>query len=282
MKRKRNAYEVETGAVSLVPRKNSVALMYSGEAMAMLARRGLHPEIAERNGMFPQSLDGPVSDRLAEWLGHYAFRLFLRGAIQRSSGFLPSETTRYLTPAQSRKYAEILVDLDLAEGLARNRYRLKWTDASFGGILEWYIGRELERRYGFDVATGVKLHARGEGGDLDVIAAAEGKLVYVEAKSSPPRNLAVSEIAAFCRRLNLLHPDVALFVVDTALRLSDKVVPMLAEEFQRHVRTIPKPKRIAGQLWALTPRIYAVNGSRDLVENISRAIAAGFLALSPP
>jgi len=39
-------------------------------------------------------------------------------------------------------------------------------------------------------------------------------------------------------------------------------------------------KRIAAQLWALTPRIYLVNGSRDLMTNIGKAIAAGFLALS--
>jgi hypothetical protein len=34
-------------------------------------------------------------------------------------------------------------------------------------------------------------------------------------------------------------------------------------------------------LWALTPRIYLVNGSRDLMMNIGKAIAAGFRALAP-
>jgi hypothetical protein len=175
-----------------------------------------------------------------------------------------------------------LESLGLAEKTSSRRYRLKWPARSFGGTLEWYVGRELERKFGFSVATGVKLHIRGGGGDLDVVAAAEGKLIYIELKSSPPRNLAASEMGAFCDRLNLLRPDVSLFVVDTALRLSDKVVPMLAEEFQRRNYRLIRPVRIGAQLWAITPHIYAVNGSRDLMHNIMKAIAAGFHALSPP
>ncbi len=71
------------------------------------------------------------------------------------------------------------------------------------------------------------------GGDFDVIAAAEGKLVYLELKSSPPKNLTVAEVGAFFDRLQVLRPDLALFVVDTALRLSDKILPMLREEMGR-------------------------------------------------
>ena len=89
------------------------------------------------------------------------------------------------------------------------------------------------------------------------------------------------EIAAFCGRLHLLRPDLSLFVVDTALRLSDKILPMFLEEFQRRGYGISGKKRIAAQLWALTPRIYLVNGSRDLMTNIGKAIAAGFRALAP-
>jgi hypothetical protein len=280
MKRKRNAHELELAAAAALPRA-PVTPVPSGEAMAMLARRGLRPQKAAADQPFAQPLDERLADRLSEWLGHYAFRLFLRGAIRKSEGFAPADTTRYLTKAQSGSYAEVLAGLGLAEKISRGRYRLKWAARSFGGVLEWYVGRELERRFGFDVATGVKLHVRGVGGDLDVIAAAEGKLVYVELKSSPPKNLAAGELAAYCDRLNLLRPDVSLFVVDTALRLSDKVMPMLKVELERHGYSSSSPKRIAAQLWALTPHIYAVNGSRDLMANIGKAIAAGFFALAP-
>lgn len=281
MRKKSSVRELERHAALAVPPKMLPSVAPTGEAMAMLSRRGLRPEITRGDVPFPLPLEDALADQFSEWLGHYAFRLFLRGAIQRSEGFLPAETTRYLDKTQSGQYAEVLVSLGLAEKTSHGRYRLKWPARNFGGTLEWYVGRELERKFGFNVATGVKLHIRGGGGDLDVVAAAEGKLVYIELKSSPPRNLAASEMGAFCDRLKLLRPDVSLFVVDTALRLSDKVVPMLLEEFGRRNYILNKPIRIAAQLWALTPHIYAVNGSRDLMDNIMKAIAAGLRALSP-
>jgi hypothetical protein len=281
MKQKQSAQELEFRAVAATRPRSSSMTTPACEAMAMLARRGLRPEISEGDYPFPRGMDEQTADRISEWLGHYAFRLFLRGAIRKSEGFMPAATTRYLTRTQAKDYADVLVALDLAEKTSRSRYRLKWAARSFGGTLEWYVGRELNRRYGFDVATGVKLRVPGGGGDLDVVAAAEGKLLYVELKSSPPKNLSESEMSAFCDRLGLVHPDVALFVVDTALRLTDKVLPMLVREFVRRDRSASRPERIAAQLWAMTPHVYIVNGQRDLMANVGKAVAAGLLALSP-
>jgi hypothetical protein len=251
--------------------------------MAVLARRGFRPAKARLDVPFPEELEGETAKRLAELLGHYGFRLFLRGAIQNAEGFAPEEATQYLERAQSKACAESLVRLDLAKRLPRGRYQLVWAAKSFGGTLEWYVARELERRFGFDVAAGVRFHARGVGGDLDVVAAAEGKLVYLELKSSPPKNLSVREVVAFFDRLYLLRPDLTLFVVDTALRLSDKVLPMLVTELEhRRGETKLAPRRIERELWALTPHLYAVNGRPDLIANIGRAIAEGLLALSSP
>ena len=281
MKKKLSAHELELKAVSAGRAlKAPAASSHPGEAMAMLIRRGLMPVKTAGDVPFPQTPDEQLADRLSDWLGHYAFRLFLRGAIRKRQGFLPQETTRYLTRDQSRIYADALVDLGLAEKVSRGRYRMIWAARNFGGTLEWYVARELERRFGFDVATEVKLHAGGVGGDLDVVAAAEGKLVYIELKSSPPRNLTASEMKGFFDRLSLLQPDVSMFVVDTALRLSDKVFPMLREESRRRGFGGAEPRRIAVELWALEPNIFAVNGRRDLMANIGKAIAAGFFALS--
>lgn len=119
------------------------------------------------------------------------------------------------------------------------------------------------------------------GGDLDVGAAAEGKLVYLELKSSPPKHLSVGEVAGFFDRVRVLRPDVALFAMDTALRLSDKVLPMLVAELARRSGSSVAPRRIKRELWALTPHLYAVNAKPDLVVNIGRAIAEGLRALSP-
>ena len=248
----------------------------------MLTRRGFRPQASRPDVPFPPDLDERVADELTRQLRHYAFRLFMRGAIQRSEGFAPRETTRYLNAQQARSHAESLVALGLAARLSRGRYRLLWPATSFGGVLEWYVSRELRRRLGFDVASGLKLRARGVGGDLDVVAAAEGRLIYLELKSSPPKHLSRSEVSAFFERLRALRPHLSVFVVDTALRLTDKVVPMLLEELAKDSEGGRRPRRVGSQLWALTPHLYAVNAKPDLVTNVARAIAAGLQALAPP
>jgi hypothetical protein len=283
MKKSRTARELEIEAAAARPMKLRKAPLPIGEAMAMLARRGLRPSKARLDLPFPENLDEERAGRLAELLGHYAFRLFLRGAIQHPEGFAPEEVTQYLKKSQSKAYAELLVEHGLAERTPPGRYRLVRTAKSFGGTLEWYVARELGRRFGFDVAGGVRFHARGVGGDLDVAAAAEGKLAYLELKSSPPKNLEAREVAAFFDRVQLVRPDITLFVVDTALRLSDKILPMLVAELEhRRGEGSVVPRRIERELWALTPHLYAVNGKLDLITNIGRALAEGLLALAPP
>src|ERR687883_549449 len=51
------------------------------------------------------------------------------------------------------------------------RYRLRRAARTFGGTLEWWVGRELARRLGAEVETGVRSGAPGVGGDLDVVVA---------------------------------------------------------------------------------------------------------------
>jgi hypothetical protein len=283
MKRARTARELEIEAAAWPP-KAQKAVLLRGEAMAMLARRGLRPSTARLDLPFAEDLPEGTSERLSELLGHYAFRLFLRGSILLPQGFVPQDATRYLKRAQARAYAEALVKLGLAEQTSRGRYRLIRTAKSFGGTLEWYVARELNRRFGFDAVAGVRFHTRGVGGDLDVIATAEGKLIYLELKSSPPKNLAGREVAAFLDRVHMLRPDVTLFVVDTALRLSDKVLPMLVAELEHRRNEVQAitPRRIVRELWSLTPHVYVVNAKPELLANIGRAIAEGLRALGPP
>jgi hypothetical protein len=254
----------------------------AGDALGMLARRGLRPSLARPDLPFPSNLSAETADALAERLGHYAFRLFLRGVIHHADGFAPDEATNYVTAAQARVFTETLVALGVVAAIGRDRYRLVRHANSFGGTLEWYVGRELRRWLGFDVATGVKFHARGIGGDLDLIAAAEGKLIYVELKSSPPKHLSNGEVGAFFDRVRLVRPNLALFVVDTALRLSDKVVPMLADELARRSEAAAVPCRVERDLWSLGRSLYVVNSRPDLIANIGRVIADGLLAQHPP
>src|SRR5262249_52302105 len=92
----------------------------------------------------------------------------------------------------------------------------------------------------------------------------------------------LTPVSAFFDRREALRPHVSLFVMDTALRLSDKVVPTLREELLRRSRPARlEPRRVERELWALTPHLFAVNARPELVANSGRALAEGLLALSP-
>jgi hypothetical protein len=73
---------------------------------------------------------------------------------------------------------------------------------------------------------------------------------------------------------------VAIFAVDTALRLSDKVIPLLVDVLARRGRAVI-PRRVERELWALSPHVYAVNAKPDLMANIARALSEGLHALAP-
>ncbi len=273
------ARDLELSAAEAPPLPRQL-LAPGSEALAMLVRRGFQPTVAPLDLPFPLELEPERVERLAELLGHYAFRLFLRGAILRRDSFKPGEATKYLEESQATTFAEALVTLGLAAREDDGRFRLLHPAASFGGTLEWYVARELRGRLGFDVAAGVKFHAPEVGGDLDVVAAAEGRLLYLEMKSSPPKHLAPDEVGAFFRRVRALRPHLAIFVMDTALRLSDKVLPLLQAELS--TQPPPPPRRVLREVWALTPHLYVVNARQDLLTNIGIAIAEGFRALAPP
>jgi hypothetical protein len=277
---KSTAREIEQRAASVRDRSPAVFKVGS-EVSSMLARRGVLGAPVRLDLPFDEEISGDQFERLLTHLGRYAFRLFLRGAIQRGGGFAPEEATRYLSLARATELAEASVDLGILERAGEGRYRLIRAPKSFGSTLEWYIARELERRLGFDVAVGLTFPAPGVGGDLDVVAAAEGVLVYIEAKSSPPKHIAPPEVAAFVGRVRALRPHIAIFAVDTALRLADKVIPMIEAEIERGGRPERKARRVEREVWALGKHVYVVNARPDLIANISRAIAEGLFALSP-
>ena len=282
MRKRRTARELEAKAASKgirTPHRKGPAP--ASEPLTMLVRRGLTPRLSRPDLPFDPNLPPDQLDAIAARLEHYAFRLFLRGAILAPEGFTPAQATRYLAAEPARLMAEECVALGLAARLPRGRFRLLTRASSFGGTLEWWMARELEARLGIEVATGVRSGAAGVGGDLDLVASVEGRLLYAELKSGPPKHLTDAEVEAFLRRLQAVRPDVALFVIDTALRLADKVLPM----FERAIAARGGPpsalRRVARDTWALTPHVYLVSAKEDLVENACRAIAEGLRALTP-
>jgi len=273
------AKELEREAAAS-PAARAVPALSLPEPLAMLVRRGLSPSLSRPDLPFPLNLPADTADRLAARLDHYAFRLFLRGAILLGGSFHPEEPTDYLTPAQAREACRDLVELGLARSVGGGHFRLRFRARNFGGTLEWWVARELRRRLGFAVASGVRSGEPGVGGDLDVVATAEGKLVYVELKSSPPKHLMPAEVGAFLRRVRALRPDLSIFAMDTALRLSDKVLPMFAEALGEGPR--PGAERLSRENFRLAPSLYAVNAKQDFLENLRLAIADGLRRLAPP
>lgn len=276
------AREMETAA-AIDLRGLTVAPRAPGrEVLAMLARRGFHVSLARMDLPFDlESLRAEDEARIADALHHYAVRLFLRGAMKRPEGFDPSEATKFLTPEHARQVAELLVSVGLLTLDAQGVAKLVVPVRSFGATLEWYVAHHLERQLGFSVACGVKFHAPGVGGDLDVVAAAEGKLVYFELKSSPPKHLNPPEVNAFFDRVACLRPHLSLFAVDTALRLGDRVIPLLTEVLSQRGGRTPTLRCVERDLWVFNERIFLVNARPDLMGNLHRAIAEGFRALSP-
>jgi len=193
---------------------------------------------------------------------------------------LPEETSRFISKEIAAEIADELLSLGLLEPCGQDRLRLVRPARSFGGTLEWYVARELERRFHFEALAGVKFHAPGLGGDLDVLATAEGKLLAIELKSSPPKHIKEPEVQAFVQRTQALRPHLAIFAVDTALRLGDKIIPML-EQAAQQAGSAGKAWRVEREVWALSPHVYVVNAKPSLMGNIGRAITEGLFALSP-
>lgn len=278
MTRRRTARELEGAAAQRTPpgRGPTAGASPPREPLAMLVRRGLHPRPVAPDLPFAAELDAARAERLSELLSHYAFRLFLRGVILAGGPLRPAEATRYLAAPQAERMAAELVTLGLAAPAGPGRLRLVHPAANFGGTLEWWVGRELARRLHAEVVTGIRSGAAGVGGDLDVVIALEGKLVYVELKSSPPKHVSREELRAFVARVRALRPHLAVLAVDTALRLRDKVLPDLARLFPGAA-----PVRLQRENYRVVPHVYAVNARQDLIENLSLAVADGLREMGP-
>ena len=121
----------------------------------------------------------------------------------------------------------------------------------------------------------VRLKHTPSGGDYDVIGAMAGRLVYVETKSSPPKHIDDSEVEVFLRRLAELRPDLAIFLVDTNLRMLDKVVKMFeaaiatctVEGLSSRARRA-RPIRLEREIFHLGRRIFITNSKHELVSNL--------------
>ncbi len=211
-------------------------------------------------------------DEYYRMLHKYSYRLFLRDIIKHQDLFTLDNVTRYATPDVTRGYIKYAAKIGLVEKKSDGYVLAKRPITSFGPMLEWYIAEIFKREFGSEVVWGVKFKRPRVGGDYDVIAKFDGSLFYLEVKSSPPKQIYDSEIAAFLDRVFDLSPEIAVFFMDTELRMKDKIVPMFESELRKRFPEPPAVIRIERELFEIDNRIFIINAKESIVRNIEKVM----------
>ena len=221
---------------------------------------------------FPSDLSGPCQTRFYEMMKRYSFRLVLRDMIKNKDGFNIRDLTHYCSSKVVRGYCEILCKMGIIIKSAKLSYQTGVRPLySFGPTLEWFIAEMFKKEFASPALYGVSVKKTRSGGDYDVIASWNQRLVYAEVKSSPPRGVEQAEISTFFSRLEDLLPDVAILFNDTQLRMRDKLVVMFEEALSRRYGEDSKKlypvERLIEELFHIQHRIFIVNSKKDVVEN---------------
>jgi hypothetical protein len=252
-----------------------------------LRRRGIRCGEGRHGGApIPRSASG--RDALYQLLKRYSFRLFLRDLIRLRDGARPAELTHYCSLPTAQGYLRSLQGIGLVRAVRGGRFHLRTQGIhSFGPTLEWFVARALQVEFGIPSAWSLRPDGTGGGGDYDVVGVADGALIYVEVKSSAPRNIEQRQIAAFVERLLTLAPDVAILLNDTQLRMLDKLIPALRAELRRRRpdRTPLRGKplrRVQGEIFSRDDRLFVTNSEPDLIGNLGICLARFFRNRSLP
>ncbi len=208
-----------------------------------------------------------------EKLKKYSFRLFLRDVIKHQNFFTIDKVARYATKEITSQYIDFLLKANLTESTAKG-YRLKKRPIkSFGETLEWFIARLIEKEFESETIWGVKFKRPKVGGDYDLIAKIDSSILYMEIKSSPPKQIYDKEIAAFLNRVEDLSPEISIFFMDTELRMKDKIVPMFEAELQRHYKKSVSVERIVKELFHINKKIFIINSKDSITANIRTVLS---------
>ncbi|MBI5195296.1 MAG: hypothetical protein HZA10_03120 [Nitrospirae bacterium] len=241
----------------------------------MLSRRGFYIYKKEPEDDLLVPSNTALLRQFYAHLKKYSFRLFLRDVIKWQESFSVKDVARYATEEVTRRYAGFLVKARLAESLKENKERyhfIKRPIKSFGETLEWFMAKLIEKEFGAEVVWGVKFKRPKVGGDYDLIAKIDSSLLYMEVKSSPPKQIYDKGITAFIDRIMDLAPDVSIFFVDTELRMKDKIVPMFEAELRRRYKKMIPVERVERELFHINRKIFIINSKECIESNIQTAL----------
>ena len=102
----------------------------------------------------------------------------------------------------AKGYCDLLSEMGTIIAEGKKGYRTRVSPLySFGPTLEWFIAEMFKEEFASPAIYGVSVKKTPSGGDYDVIASWNRRLVYVEVKSSPPKGVESSEISTFFSRI---------------------------------------------------------------------------------
>jgi hypothetical protein len=240
----------------------------------MLKMRGI--QVFRKNRIdrlfFPPDLLAFYKTRFYEMMKRYSFRLVLRDMIKHQDRFRIQDLTHYCSSKVVKGYCDLLCEMGAIVREGGERYRTCVSPLySFGPTLEWFVAEMFKREFASPAIYGVNVKKTQSGGDYDVIASWNRRLVYVEVKSSPPKGIELSEISTFFSRIEDLLPEVAILFNDTQLRMKDKLVVMFEEELERRYgresKTLYPVERLIEELFHVQHRIFILNSKKDVMEN---------------
>lgn len=240
----------------------------------MLKRRGMVIFKKETRGDLLLPIDTSEEERFYEKMKKYSFRLFLRDIIKHQKEFSLRDLVHYITEEIAREYLDYCIKCGIVTTLEENRFSLaRATIKSFGSTLEWFMSKILEKEFCASAIWGVRFKETVRGGDYDLIANIEMKILYIEVKSSPPKQIYDTEIKAFLDRIEALGSDISIFFMDTELRMKDKIVPMFDVELEkRYGIRRPEIKRMERELFSVEDKIFILNSKDNIVTNIGTAL----------
>lgn len=252
-------------------RKTLSRLTPSLEAMLKLRGFRIYRKEPSEDLLLPQK---KYISSYFEKLKKYSFRLFLRDVIKHQDFFTPGNVTRYATKDVTLQYIDYLLRTGVIESF-RGGYRTRKRPVkSFGETLEWFVANLIRKEFETETVWGVKFKRPKVGGDYDVIAKIESSILYMEVKSSPPKQIYDREISAFMDRVEDLSPDISVFLVDTELRMKDKIVPMFEEELQRRHKKSHSVERLKKELFHINGKIFIINSKESIEANIGTVLTS--------
>ena len=237
----------------------------------LLKRRGfrIFKQNQQRDLLLPAE---EFLDEYYRMLHRYSFRLFIRDVIKHQDFFRDEDVTRYATAGVTVDYLRYILSVGLIREAGDGYQLARRPVKSFGETLEWFVAEILKREFCFEAIWGVKFKRPSIGGDYDVLGKFDGSIVYIEVKSSPPKQIYDAEVSAFSARVSDLSPEIAVFFMDTELRMKDKIVPMFEQELAKKYALPPAVKRMEKELFQIEDRIFIINAKDSITSNIEKVM----------